>query len=44
MNPAAPQLFEDVPQNLALDFHFGNTETVNSAFKTPTILVKPQSK
>ena len=33
MNPVAPQLFEDVPQNLALDFHFGNTETVNSAFK-----------
>ena len=33
MNPTAPQLFEDVPQNLALDFHFGNTETVNSAFK-----------
>ena len=32
MNPAAPQLFEDVPQNLALDFHLV-IQTVNSAFK-----------
>ena len=31
--PDAPQLFEDVTQNLALDFHFGDVEAVNEAFK-----------
>ncbi|HEX3864644.1 MAG TPA: xanthine dehydrogenase family protein molybdopterin-binding subunit [Stellaceae bacterium] len=30
--PDAPQLYEDVPANVGLDFHFGDTEKVSAAF------------
>ena len=32
MKPGAPQLYDDVPQNLAADYHFGDTAKVNEAF------------
>jgi aerobic carbon-monoxide dehydrogenase large subunit len=28
----APAVFEDIPNNVALDFHYGDTEKVNAAF------------
>jgi aerobic carbon-monoxide dehydrogenase large subunit len=31
--PGAPQLYDDVPGNLALDYHFGDSEKVAAAFK-----------
>jgi carbon-monoxide dehydrogenase large subunit len=31
--PGAPQLYDEAPGNLALDFHFGDTEKVAAAFK-----------
>jgi carbon-monoxide dehydrogenase large subunit len=30
--PGAPQLFDDVPNNVALDYHYGDTEKVKEAF------------
>jgi aerobic carbon-monoxide dehydrogenase large subunit len=30
--PGAPQLFDDVPDNVALDYHFGDAEKVKEAF------------
>jgi len=30
--PGAPQLYDDVPGNVGLDFHFGDTEAVAAAF------------
>jgi carbon-monoxide dehydrogenase large subunit len=30
--PGAPQLYDDVPGNVAIDFHFGDTEKVAEAF------------
>jgi len=30
--PGAPQLYDDIPGNLALDFHYGDTEKVAAAF------------
>ncbi len=30
--PGAPQLYDDVPNNVACDFHFGDTEKVAAAF------------
>ena len=32
VKPGAPQLFDDVPNNVALDYHYGDTEKVNAAF------------
>jgi aerobic carbon-monoxide dehydrogenase large subunit len=32
LNAEAPQLYDDVPGNVALDYHFGNTEAVDAAF------------
>ena len=32
MKPGAPQLFDDVPDNVALDYHFGDAEKVKDAF------------
>jgi carbon-monoxide dehydrogenase large subunit len=32
MKPGAPQLFDDVPDNVALDYHFGDAEKVKEAF------------
>jgi carbon-monoxide dehydrogenase large subunit len=30
--PGAPQLFDDVPNNVALDYHYGDAEKVKAAF------------
>jgi len=30
--PGAPQLYDDVPNNIALDYHYGDTDKVNEAF------------
>ncbi len=30
--PGAPQLYDDVPGNVALDYHYGDAEAVNAAF------------
>ncbi len=30
--PGAPQIYDDVPGNVALDFHYGDTEAVDAAF------------
>ena len=30
--PSAPQLYDDVPNNIGLDFHFGDSEAVAAAF------------
>lgn len=32
--PDAPQLYDDVPGNVALDYHFGDSEKVEAAFKS----------
>jgi aerobic carbon-monoxide dehydrogenase large subunit len=32
MKPGAPLLFDDVPDNVALDYHFGDAEKVKEAF------------
>ncbi len=34
VKPGAPQLFDDVPNNVALDYHYGDAEKVNAAFAT----------
>jgi carbon-monoxide dehydrogenase large subunit len=31
--PGAPQLYDDVPNNIALDYHYGDSEKVAAAFK-----------
>ncbi|MGA2996769.1 xanthine dehydrogenase family protein molybdopterin-binding subunit [Bradyrhizobium sp.] len=31
--PGAPQLYDHIPDNVALDYHFGDTEKVEQAFK-----------
>ena len=38
--PGAPQLFDDVPGNIAADWHFGDTEKVAAAFKSAAHTVK----
>ncbi len=30
--PGAPQIYDDVPNNIAIDFHFGDTAAVDAAF------------
>jgi carbon-monoxide dehydrogenase large subunit len=32
IKPGAPQLFDDVPNNVALDYHYGDAEKVKAAF------------
>src|SRR4029453_3247506 len=32
LKPGAPQIHDDVPGNLALDFHYGDAEAVKKAF------------
>jgi carbon-monoxide dehydrogenase large subunit len=32
VEPGAPQLFDDVPNNVALDYHYGDAEKVKAAF------------
>jgi aerobic carbon-monoxide dehydrogenase large subunit len=34
--PGAPQLYDDVPGNVGLDFHFGDSEAVAAAFANAT--------
>jgi carbon-monoxide dehydrogenase large subunit len=36
----APQLYDDVPGNLALDYHFGDSEKVAAAFKNAAHVTK----
>ena len=36
----APAIFEDVPGNVCLDFHYGDSEKVNAAFAAATHTVK----
>ena len=38
--PGAPALFEDVPGNVCLDFHYGDTDKVNAAFAAAAHKVK----
>jgi carbon-monoxide dehydrogenase large subunit len=38
--PGAPTLFDDVPGNLALDFHYGDSEKVSAAFASAAHKVK----
>ncbi len=38
--PGAPALFDDVPGNVCLDFHYGDTDKVNAAFAAATHKVK----
>ena len=33
LKPGAPQIHEDAPGNLVLDFHYGDAEAVKKAFK-----------
>ncbi|MFC0242480.1 xanthine dehydrogenase family protein molybdopterin-binding subunit [Rhodopseudomonas telluris] len=32
LQPGAPQLYDHIPNNVALDYHFGDTDAVNAAF------------
>src|SRR5450755_135670 len=32
--PGAPQLYDHIPNNVALDYHYGDTDKVNAAFAT----------
>ncbi len=32
--PGAPQLYDSIPNNVALDYHYGDTDAVEAAFKT----------
>ena len=36
----APAIFEDIPDNVALDYHYGDTEKVNAAFASAAHKVK----
>jgi carbon-monoxide dehydrogenase large subunit len=38
--PGAPQLFDDVPHNLSLDYHFGDGAKVEAAFKAAAHVTK----
>jgi len=38
--PGAPQLYEHIPNNVALDYHFGDTEKVEQAFKNAAHVTK----
>jgi len=38
--PGAPALFDEVPGNVCLDFHYGDTEKVNAAFAAAAHKVK----
>ncbi len=38
--PDAPQLYDDAPGNLILDYHFGDTEKVNAAFAAAAHVTK----
>src|SRR5580698_7901705 len=38
--PGAPQLYDDVPGNVALDYHYGDSEVVNAAFAKAAHITK----
>lgn len=38
--PGAPLIFDDVPDNVALDFHFGDSDKVAAAFKSAAHVTK----
>jgi carbon-monoxide dehydrogenase large subunit len=38
--PGAPQLYDDVPENVACDFHFGDSAKVTGAFERAAHVVK----
>jgi carbon-monoxide dehydrogenase large subunit len=38
--PGAPQLYDDVPNNIALDWHFGDADKVAAAFKAAAHVTK----
>ena len=38
--PGAPQLYDDVPGNVALDYHYGDAEKVAAAFAKAAHVVK----
>ena len=38
--PGAPQLYDDVPNNVACDFHYGDTEKVAAAFASAAHVTK----
>src|SRR3984885_398145 len=38
--PGAPQIYDDVPGNVALDYHYGDAEAVNAAFAKATHVTK----
>src|ERR1700726_780350 len=40
--PGAPQLYEDVPGNVALDYHYGDAEAVKAPFAKATHVTKLQ--
>jgi carbon-monoxide dehydrogenase large subunit len=40
--PGAPQLYDDVPGNVALDYHYGDAEAVNAAFAKAAHVTKLQ--
>src|SRR5258708_10700188 len=33
--PGAPQLYDHIPNNVALDYHYGDTDKINAAFASP---------
>src|SRR5262249_27326076 len=39
-NPDAPQLYDDAPGNLALDYHYGDAEKANAAFASAAHVTK----
>src|SRR6201996_7896113 len=38
--PGAPQLYDHIPNNVALDYHFGDVEKVEAAFKSAAHVTK----
>lgn len=38
--PGAPQLYDHIPNNIALDYHYGDTEKVNAAFASAAHVTK----
>ena len=41
--PGAPQLYDDVPGNVALDFHYGDSEKVAAAFAEAAHVTQAQA-
>ena len=38
--PGAPQLYDHIPNNVALDYHFGDTDKINAAFASAAHVTK----